>query len=70
MNVVARTPIPTINAPDERSHRWMQNLWSRQRGMIGWLCSTNHKDIAIRYIVTAFIFRSYRADPTATAGRN
>ncbi|MFL6585087.1 MAG: cytochrome c oxidase subunit I [Chthoniobacterales bacterium] len=56
MNVVARTPIPTINAPDERSHRWMQNLWSRQRGMIGWLCSTNHKDIAIRYIVTAFIF--------------
>src|SRR5437764_1808687 len=56
MNVIARTPIPSINAPDERSHRWMENLWSRRRGLIGWLCTTNHKYISIRYIVTAFIF--------------
>src|SRR4051812_23760130 len=56
MNVVARTPIPSINAPDERSHRWMENLWCRRRGVIGWLCTTNHKEIAMRYIVTAFIF--------------
>ncbi|HEY4758356.1 MAG TPA: cytochrome c oxidase subunit I, partial [Chthoniobacterales bacterium] len=34
----------------------MQELWSPPRTFLGWLCSTNHKDIAMRYIVTAFIF--------------
>ena len=53
---VARVPIPTINAPDEAAHRSMQELWSPPRTFLGWLCSTNHKDIAMRYIVTAFIF--------------
>src|SRR3954447_26810042 len=53
---VARVPIPTINAPDEPAHRSMQELWSPPRTFLGWLCSTNHKDIAMRYIVTAFIF--------------
>jgi cytochrome c oxidase subunit 1 len=34
----------------------LEKTWSRKRGIIGWLSSTNHKDIALRYIVTAFVF--------------
>jgi cytochrome c oxidase subunit 1 len=34
----------------------LERTWSRQRGIIGWLSTTNHKDIALRYIVTAFTF--------------
>jgi cytochrome c oxidase subunit I+III len=30
--------------------------WRRKPGFIGWLCTTNHKDIGMRFIVTAFIF--------------
>src|SRR5215213_4629013 len=56
MTSVARTPIPNINAPDAISHRSLETLWSRPPGFIGWLCSTNHKDIGLRYIVTAFTF--------------
>src|SRR5438552_4646713 len=56
MTHVSRAPIPHINAPDEQSHRSMQRLWERGPGLIGWLTTTNHKDIALRYIVTAFIF--------------
>src|SRR3954454_5608178 len=56
MNVVARAPVPSINAPDAESHHSLERLWTRAPGFIGWLCSTNHKDIGIRYIVTAFTF--------------
>src|SRR5437660_12743309 len=56
MNVVARTPIPSISAPDPASHHSLDRLWSRAPGFIGWFCSTNHKDIGMRYIVTAFTF--------------
>jgi cytochrome c oxidase subunit I+III len=34
----------------------MEKIWQRPPGFIGWLTTTNHKDISIRYIVTAFIF--------------
>ena len=30
--------------------------WSRPRGLIGWLASVDHKEIGVRYIVTALIF--------------
>src|SRR5438128_12611070 len=56
MNTVSRAPIPSINAPDALSHHSLERVWSRPPGFLGWLCSTNHKDIAMRYIVTAFIF--------------
>src|SRR3982751_6848204 len=37
-------------------HEVLERLWSAPRGLVGWLVSTNHKDIAKRYIVTAFVF--------------
>jgi cytochrome c oxidase subunit I len=53
---VSRAAIPSINAPDEASHEALARIWVRARGVMGWLCNTNHKDIGMRYIVTAFLF--------------
>src|ERR671932_2083313 len=53
---ISTGPVPTVLAPNEESRASMQKLWARPPGFLGWLCSTNHKDIAMRYIVTAFIF--------------
>src|SRR4051795_11445900 len=41
---------------DQNEHRELDLTWRRRPGLIGWFQTTNHKDIAIRYIVTAFIF--------------
>src|ERR1043165_3598262 len=53
---VSTSPVPTLLAPNAEARESMQRLWERPPGFLGWLCSTNHKQIAIRYIVTAFIF--------------
>jgi cytochrome c oxidase subunit I len=34
----------------------LERSWSRERGLIGWLSSTDHKDIGRRYVITALIF--------------
>lgn len=34
----------------------LHRTWYVPRGLIGWLCNTNHQEIGKRYIVTAFIF--------------
>src|SRR5204863_6967307 len=45
-------------APEiEAAHvRELTATWSRARGLLGWLSTTDHKHIALRYIVTAFTF--------------
>src|SRR4051812_7517741 len=41
---------------DELEHRALEKVWEKPAGIVGFLTSTNHKDIAIRYIVTALVF--------------
>src|SRR5438105_990629 len=53
---VSRFAIPNLCAPNDEAQRCMEDLWKPPSGLIGWLCNTNHKQIAMRYIVTAFIF--------------
>ena len=37
-------------------HARLSRAWTRKPGFIGWLSTTDHKEIGRRYIVTAFIF--------------
>ena len=39
-------------------HAALDETWRRTPGLIGWLASTNHKDIGLRFIITAFGFFS------------
>ncbi len=34
----------------------MARTWARSPGFLGWVMSTDHKDIGLRYIVTSFVF--------------
>ena len=44
-------------APDEALERaQLERTWSRAPGIIGFLTTTNHKDIGLRFIITAFVF--------------
>jgi cytochrome c oxidase subunit I+III len=37
-------------------HVRLEKTWGRAPGLWGWLCTTDHKEIGRRYLVTAFIF--------------
>jgi cytochrome c oxidase subunit I+III len=50
------TRTPTVAGDDPRLAARLLNLWRTEAGLIGWLSSVDHKDIGIRYIVTAFAF--------------
>jgi cytochrome c oxidase subunit I+III len=40
----------------EQVHRELEQTWSQPPGLLNWLRSVDHKSIAKRYIVTAFVF--------------
>jgi cytochrome c oxidase subunit I len=48
--------LPATLEGDEALHRPLDITWQRPPGIIGWITTTNHKDIALRYIATAFGF--------------
>jgi cytochrome c oxidase subunit 1 len=45
-----------LTAAEEDERRQLDRTWGRRPGFYGWLISTNHKDIGLRFIVTAFTF--------------
>src|SRR5215216_5188195 len=45
-----------LAAAMEREREELERTWARPRGFVGWLSDTDHKAIALRYIVTAFVF--------------
>jgi len=49
-------PLPPAIGDDQALHAELDAAWSRPRGLVGWLATTDHKEIARRYIVTAFVF--------------
>jgi cytochrome c oxidase subunit I+III len=48
--------IAGTSAEEEQERAALAISWGRSKGFVGWLASTNHKDIGLRFIVTAFIF--------------
>jgi cytochrome c oxidase subunit I len=51
-------PSPTMIGGDAlpAEHHALTRTWSRKSGVYGWLTATDHKEIGLRFIVTAFIF--------------
>ncbi len=49
-------PRTTTLAEDPGLPVRLQKVWETGPGILGWLASVDHKDIGIRYIVTAFAF--------------
>jgi cytochrome c oxidase subunit I+III len=49
----AAQPRPAID--DAQGLEELERTWSRPRGFWGWLTTTDHKEIGVRYIVTAVI---------------
>ena len=45
-----------LNSVFQREREELERTWARPRGVRGWLTDTDHKAIALRYIVTAFVF--------------
>jgi cytochrome c oxidase subunit I len=47
---------PTVGQPSPALTEKLNSLWETKPGFIGWLGSVDHKEIGLRYIVTAFLF--------------
>ena len=47
---------PSIGQPSPALTEKLKSLWETKPGFIGWLGSVDHKEIGLRYIVTAFAF--------------
>ena len=41
---------------DRREIKELERVWACPPGIIGWFTDTDHKAIALRYVVTAFVF--------------
>src|SRR5690242_1961652 len=45
-----------LRLPQPNRQEELERTWQEKPGLIGWLTTTNHKSISIRYIITAFCF--------------
>jgi cytochrome c oxidase subunit I len=55
MSETLRSPIVVVPETPEAARR-LEQLWERPHSLLGWLASVDHKDIGVRYLVTAFAF--------------
>jgi cytochrome c oxidase subunit 1/cytochrome c oxidase subunit I+III len=51
-----RAPSVTVEDPNTALAEKLRGMWETKPGFIGWLSSVDHKEIGIRYIITAFAF--------------
>jgi cytochrome c oxidase subunit I+III len=47
---------PRPSGDDESVRRQLEETWRQEPGLWGWLTSVDHKSIAKRYVITAFVF--------------
>src|SRR5690349_10376859 len=45
-----------LAAAMNREREELERTWARPTGLLGWFTGTDHKSIALRYIITAFVF--------------
>lgn len=48
--------VPRVAASSAVPRDELEKIWQTQPGIAGWLSSVDHKEIGLRYIVTAFAF--------------
>jgi cytochrome c oxidase subunit I len=51
-----RVPVIARPAEDHRIAPRLHDIWETRPGVFGWLSSVDHKQIGLRYLVTAFFF--------------
>jgi cytochrome c oxidase subunit 1/cytochrome c oxidase subunit I+III len=51
-----REPVFARESYDSPKAKELEKVWQTKPGLVGWLSTVDHKEIGIRYIVTAFIF--------------
>ena len=60
MNHKTASALPELTAdhPDVEAHdrEMLARTWRTPRGLVGWFSTVDHKQIGLRYIVTAFVF--------------
>jgi cytochrome c oxidase subunit I len=47
---------PVIAPADDNLRRKLEEIWKTKPGLIGWLGTVDHKEIGLRYMITAFAF--------------
>src|SRR3954464_10835078 len=52
-NAINTAEAVAAEARERREQAELEKIWARRPGIVGWLMSTNHKDIGLRFIVTA-----------------
>ncbi len=50
-----RIPVITHERPGSELSA-LRSIWEGKPGLAGWLCTVDHKEIGLRYVVTAFLF--------------
>ena len=53
--ILADVPWPATRATGVELNE-LHDTWDREQGFIGWLTSTDHKEIGLRFIKTAMFF--------------